>query len=234
MINGKKVLAIIPARGGSKGIPKKNIIDILGKPLIQYTLDETKKSKYIDEIHISTDCVEIAKKVESLGFNIKRLRPKELAQDDSNTIDVLKDIVEYYETIGDEFHIVVLLQPTQPLRKVQHIDNALECFILNNEEGLASVSVVEQHPLLMRSISENGRLTSLLGINSTVRRQDFDKYFIVNGAIYINSLNEILSTVSLNDNPIPYQMGEDYVNLDIDEPVDLSIFKAILSDLNTE
>ena len=94
MIEKKKVLAIIPARGGSKGIPRKNIIKIEGKPLIQYTIDAAKASKYIDEVHVSTDDAEIASVVSELGLIVKRLRPKHLAQDESKTIDVMIDVLD--------------------------------------------------------------------------------------------------------------------------------------------
>lgn len=234
MINEKKVLAIIPARGGSKGIPKKNIIDVLGKPLIQYTLDEAKKSKYIDEIHISTDSAEIADKIKLLGFHIERFRPLELAQDDSKTIDVLIDVLIYYKSIGKVFDIVILLQPTQPLRKVGHIDEALEHYIRNGEQGVVSVSLVNQHPILIRTIDSNGYLCNILNIESTVRRQDFDDFYIVNGAIYINNSSEILAGVSLNDNRVPYVMKNDYENIDIDEPKDLEILEQILLSSNRE
>ena len=225
MINNKRVLAIVPARGGSKGIPRKNIIDINGKPLIQYTLEEAKKSKYIDEIHISTDDREISEVVNKLGFEIKRLRPEILAKDNSKTIDVLKDVVNYYNSIGESFGIVILLQPTQPMRKVNHIDDALEKYIECGKQGIVSVNLVEQHPLLMREIDNQGKLKNLIDSNSTVRRQDFKQYYIVNGAIYINSVEDIVQEVSLNDNTIPFVMDECYVHIDIDELKDLEKFE---------
>lgn len=230
MINNRKVLAIIPARGGSKGIPNKNIIDVCGKPLIQYTLDAAKKSKYIDEIHISTDCESIISIVRELGFNVERKRPAELAQDDSATIDVLIDVLKYYEELNKQYQIILLLQVTQPLRTVEQIDNALEHFIDNKEKGLVSVSQVAQHPILMRSIDENGQLLNLLSMESTIRRQDFKDYFTVDGSIYINSAREILDRVSLNDNKIPFYMGDEYLNIDVDTERDLDYLKYVLSD----
>ncbi|BAK17697.1 CMP-N-acetylneuraminic acid synthetase [Solibacillus silvestris StLB046] len=228
MINDRKVLAIIPARGGSKGIPNKNIIDVCGKPLIQYTLDEAKNSKYIDEIHISTDCESIISVVRELGFSIERQRPAELAQDDSATIDVLIDVITYYKSIGKDFDVIILLQPTQPLRKAMHIDGALECYIRNSEQGVASVSLVKQHPILMRKIDKTGQLSNILNIESTVRRQDFNDFYIVNGAIYVNNSHEIFARVSLNDNKVPYVMKDDYENIDIDEQKDLERLEQIL------
>lgn len=227
MIYNRKVLAIIPARGGSKGIPKKNIVNVAGKPLIQYTIDEAKKSKYIDEIHVSTDDQEIAQIVEKYGTKILRLRPKHLAQDDSRTIDVILDVINYYKSLNKYFDIVILLQPTQPLRKTFHIDESLGLFIKNNEQSLVSVSLVEEHPILMRQINSQGLLETLLHKNSTVRRQDFEPYYIVNGAIYINKVSELTDKVSLNDNIYPYIMDRKY-HIDIDSYSDLKMFELLL------
>lgn len=227
LINGKKVLAIIPARGGSKGIPKKNIIKVDGKPLIQYTIDAAKGSKYIDEIHVSTDDCEIANVVNALGIQVPRLRPSELAQDESKTIDVMLDVFHFYKIQENYFDVVVLLQPTQPLRKAYHIDEALEVYIKHDEESVVSVSLVEEHPILMREIDENSRLKPLLNESSTVRRQDFKPYYIVNGAIYVNKVSELTVSTSLNDNIQSYIMNRRY-HVDIDTYEDLKIFELLL------
>lgn len=229
MIQEKKVLAIIPARGGSKGIPKKNIIKVGGKPLIQYTIEAAKASKYIDEIHISTDDVKIASIVNRLGLYVNRLRPKHLAQDDSKTIDVMIDVLDYYNKQNIRFDIVVLLQPTQPLRKSFHIDEAIEKYLEFNEESVVSVSLVNEHPILMRKINEFGTLLPLLNETSTIRRQDFTPFYIVNGAVYINKVNELTSNTSLNDNLRPYIMDGRY-HVDIDTYNDLKMFELLLDE----
>lgn len=229
MIGGNRILAIIPARGGSKGIPRKNIINIAGKPLIQYTIDEAKRSKYIDEIHVSTDDTEIASVVKSLGINIDRLRPSELAQDESKTIDVVMDVINYYKVQNKSFEYLVLLQPTQPLRQSFHIDKAIEEIYQSNKESLVSVCQVEEHPLLMRKIDNKGELQPLLQQNSTVRRQDFEQFYIVNGAIYINKIESLTLNTSLNDNLLPYIMDRKY-HIDIDTFNDLKQFKQLLDE----
>lgn len=228
MIAGKKVLAIIPARGGSKGIPGKNIIKVANKPLIQYTIEAAHHSKYIDEIHISTDDKQIAEIVSQLGFNIPRLRPIELARDDSKTIDVVMDVLNYYHSLNASYDFVILLQPTQPLRKTQHIDEAIEKLFSTNQESLVSVTLVEEHPILMRQIDEEGQLKTLLQQNSTVRRQDFQPFYIVNGAIYINKVETLNPNTSLNDNVIPYIMDRKY-HIDIDTMEDLKRFELLLN-----
>ncbi len=229
MIEKKKVLAIIPARGGSKGIPRKNIIKIEGKPLIQYTIDAAKASKYIDEVHVSTDDEEIASVVSKLGLIVKRLRPEHLAQDESKTIDVMIDVLDYYKKQNIGFDIVVLLQPTQPLRKAFHIDEALEKFLDHNEESVVSVSLVDEHPILMREINESGKLHPLLNASSTVRRQDFTPFYIVNGAIYVNKASELTLNTSLNDNFRPYVIDRRY-HVDIDTYKDLKMFELLLGE----
>ncbi|MGG2109433.1 acylneuraminate cytidylyltransferase family protein [Lysinibacillus pakistanensis] len=231
MYCNKKILAIIPARGGSKGIPKKNIIKINGKPLLQYTIDAAIKSKYIDEIHVSTDDDEIVEVAENLGVSVLRKRPIELAQDNSKSIDVILDVINYYkEIIQQHFDYILLLQPTQPLRQSFHIDEAIEKIINLGAESLVSVSLVDNHPILIRQINKEGKLISILQQTSTVRRQDFESYYVVNGAIYLNKIDAINSHTSLNDNKIPYIMDKKF-DIDIDEYFDVNVFKLKLKHL---
>lgn len=221
MYQNKKFLAVIPARGGSKGIPKKNIIQVNGKPLIYYTIHEALKSKYLDSVIISTDSVEIAETARACGGEVPFLRPANLATDTAKTIDVLVHAIEELKKVDRIYDYLVLLQPTQPLRKAFHIDEAIERIIKHNETSLVSVSEVRDHPILIRSIDEKGMLKSLLPISSSVRRQDFTDYFKVNGAIYINKIDSFFdSNLSLNDNEFPYIMDSKY-DLDIDNWEDI-------------
>ena len=220
MYKGKTFLAIVPARGGSKGIPYKNIALVNGKPLISYTLEAAKASKYIDMIYVSTEDEKIAHVVNEAGFEVLK-RPKELAGDTTKTIEVLVDIVKKLEK---DYDYLVLLQPTQPLREGWHIDEAIEKMIDNCYSSLVSISPVSKHPVLIRSVSDDNKVKQLLNMSSTVRRQDFEKYYIVNGAIYINNIKDINIDTSLNDNEFGYIMDEKY-DLDIDEPLDLFIFE---------
>lgn len=229
MYKYKNILAIIPARGGSKGIYKKNIIDVNGKPLIQYTIDAAKKSKYIDRIIVSTDDKEIANIALKCGAEVPFLRSKELAEDHTKTIDVVMDVLKKLDYLGYQYDYMVLLQPTQPLRESFHIDEAIEKIIERNGESLISISEVKEHPILMKIIDENGETRNLLGHRSDIRRQDFQKVYRVNGAIYINKLSERFNnSVSLNDNKLAYIMDKKY-DLDIDEPEDLSMLRLRLN-----
>jgi CMP-N,N'-diacetyllegionaminic acid synthase len=230
MYKGKKFIAVIPARGGSKGIPDKNIIDVNGKPLIQYSIEAAQQSKYIDKIFVSTDSEKIANVAIKCGINVPFLRPKELATDTSKTIDVLVDLVNRFKEQNEYFDYLVLLQPTQPLRQYFHIDQAIEKIVNTNVNSLVSVSKVKDHPILVRTIDEDGLLHNLINTNSTVRRQDFQDFYKVNGAIYINKLDETFNlNTSLNDNKLAFIMDEKY-DLDIDNMLDLKICRLLLAD----
>lgn len=221
MYKGKRILAIIPARGGSKGIPSKNIIDIYGKPLIQYSIECANNSKYIDRTIISTDDIKIKEVAESCGGDVPFLRPVELAQDTSKTIDCLVHAVNWLKENGEEYDHLVLLQNTVPLRKGWQVDQAIEKLFESNERSLVSVTEVEENPVLMRTIKEDGTVENMLHINSTVRRQDFPKFYRVDGAIYIQKLDENFNIeTSLNDGKLAYLM-EDRYSVDIDTYLDI-------------
>lgn len=226
MYKDKKILAIIPARGGSKGIPNKNIQLVDNKPLIAYTIEEALKVEYLDNIIVSTDSKRIAEIAKEYGAEIPFLRPDWLASDTAKTIDVLIHAIEMVE---EAFDYVVLLQPTQPLRKSIHIKEAIEKIIDKKWPSLVSVSKVKEHPILMREINEDESLSNLLNIGSTVRRQEFKEYYKVNGAIYINEINNLSPNTSLNDNRYSYIMDEKY-DVDIDEMIDLKIFEMLLNE----
>lgn len=229
MYKGQRFLAVIPARGGSKGIPNKNIIEINGRPLIDYTISEAKKSQYIDEIFVSTDSSDIASVSKKCGLEVPFLRSNDLAQDDTNTIDVLIEVINELKFRNQRFDYVVLLQPTQPLRNAQHIDDAIKIIVDSEYDSLVSVNEVNEHPILMRTINPDGSLNNILKEGSTVRRQDFTKIFKVNGSIYINKIDANFNkSTSLNDNKFAFIMDKKF-DLDIDEPEDLKKFKRVIA-----
>ena len=224
MINNMRILAIVPARGGSKGIKDKNIKEIEGRPLIEYTIEAAKRCEYIDEIVVSTDSEKIAKVAKKAGAKVPFLRPDELASDTARTIDVVLFTIEQLKLIGQEYDIVVLLQPTSPLRDEDDICGAIEKYVSYNMKSLVSVSEVSESPILMRQIVDETHMEKLLNINSTIRRQDMAKYYMVNGSIYINKIEELNSDTSLNDNVIPYVMDRSHA-VDIDDYVDIEVMK---------
>jgi len=228
MYDNKTFLCVIPARGGSKGIPGKNITLIKGRPLIDYTIKEALKSKYLDRIIVSTDSESIASISRRCGGEVPFLRPSNLATDESKTIDAVLYTIKRLKQIGHVYDYIVLLQPTQPLRNVSHIDEAIKLIIQKNVNSLVSVSRVKEHPILMRTIDENGCLQGILNRNSTIRRQEFPEYYKVNGSIYINKVDDNLNyDTSLNDNLLPYFMDSKF-DLDVDDRFDLEILELKL------
>lgn len=228
MIDNRKVLAMIPARGGSKGIKNKNILDIQGKPLIAYTIEAAKDSSFVDRIFVSTDSEKIKEISEQYGAAVPFLRPAELAQDKTPTLDVVLHDIKKLEAIGEIYDILILLQPTSPLRTADNIDEALEIFLANECRPLAAVSKVSDHPILIRTISGGGSLEKLLPESSTVRRQDMPAYYRVNGSIYIYLIDEINNGTSFNDSPVPYIMGQEQ-SVDIDDESDVAMAQYYLT-----
>jgi CMP-N,N'-diacetyllegionaminic acid synthase len=222
MITDKKVLAIIPARGNSKGIPGKNIINFAGLPLIAHTICAAKDTRYIDAVVVSTDSLEIADVAVKYGAEVPFIRPACLAEDTSKSIDAVIHALDSLRCDGRKFDILMLLQPTQPLRTKEDIDGALELFVSNNCWSLLSVCEVCDHPVFIRTVGSCGEVIPLLNGGSTIRRQDLPLFYKINGAIYINTIAEINESTSFNDNKIAYIMEKSH-SVDIDEPVDLLI-----------
>ncbi len=228
MYNKKRILAIIPARGGSKGIKDKNIIDLCGKPLISYTIEAAKKSKYIDDTVVSTDSEKIAAVARECGAEIPFMRPAELASDKAKTIDAILHAVAELRRMGRAYDVLVLLQPTEPLRTNEDIDRAIELYFEKGEKSLVSISQVDDHPLLMRTLNEDRSMKKLLNVSSTCRRQDMDTFYRVNGCIYINPVADLSDETSFNDNEIGFVMEQSH-SVDIDELKDLKVAEYYIS-----
>lgn len=183
MFRNKKIIAIIPARGGSKGILKKNIVDFCGKPLIAWTIERAKESKYIDEIYVSTDDKDIASVSEKYGAKII-WRPKEISGDFSPSEDALKHAIsEIYKKNPRKIDYVVFLQATSPLREAKDIDNAIDKIIAEKSDALFSGAELGDF-YIWRKIKS--KLESVnYDYKNRKRRQDFEKQFVENGSIYI-------------------------------------------------
>lgn len=229
MSKSYKVLALIPARGGSKGIPHKNIIPVNGKPLIAYTIEAAKGCSFIDRVLVSTDDPRIQEVALEYGADAPFLRPAALSQDDTKSIDVVLHAIDYCKNEeGDPYDIVVLLQPTSPLRDSNDISGALSLFAKTGCDSLCSVTPLREHPLLSRSMNEEtGLLFPLLKHQSTVRRQDMPPYYHVDGAIYINYCNDLREDTSLNDNDCGYPLERSH-SVDVDDMDDLNYAEFLL------
>lgn len=234
MYKGKRFLAIIPARGGSKGIPHKNIMNLCGKPLISYSIEEAKQSKYIDYVLVSTDDKEIKDVSIAYGANVPFLRPEKFSDDKAKSIDVVIHGIEFLKNEGNVFDYVVLLQPTSPLRTYEDIDSAIELILEKNEGSLVSICEVDENPILMRTI-ENDTLKSILEFSGdNLRRQDLPKYYIFNGALYINTVEMILGTNAfIDEKSIPFIM-ERSKSIDIDNILDAKLAEYILEEKSND
>lgn len=226
-----KILAIIPARGGSKGLIGKNIMPLLGKPLLVWSIEQAKNSKYIDEIFVSTDDAEIAKTAENAGINVPVLRPPELARDDSPTIDTIFHVLDYYGQKGIYFDIVVLLEPTSPLRKINDIDDAIKKLLdnISNSESLVSVGEVHmENPYIQKKIT-NGVVCTLIDTSDTYyQRQQLPTAYFPYGVIYMSTVNALRKYKSFyQDNTIPYQIDR-WQNYEIDDIFDFYCIEAIM------
>ena len=228
MIENKKVLAVIPARGGSKGIPNKNTVSLMGKPLINWTIEAASLSRYIDHLILSSDDERICSVAKAAGCNVPFLRPAELATDDAKTIDVVIDAIDR----TPDFDLVVVLQPTSPLREASDIDNCLELLIAKGAATAVSVSEARDHPFLVYSMAMDCRLDAFLKIDPSVsmRRQDLPPAYSLNGAIYIAEIDWLIASRSfVSPETVGYLMSQE-TSIDIDEPSDLERARIYLSD----
>ncbi len=189
------LLAVIPARGGSKGVPRKNLALLNGKPLIQYTIEAAQKSRFIDDILLSTDDDEIAGVGQRLGLDVSYRRPSELAEDATGMIDVLEHGLQWVENIRGKLpDEVMLLQPTSPLRSAQDIDGAIALFRQSGAQFLVSVHPMSEHPCECITGRKNDWRYLVLPPVGVVRRQDYkEDFFFINGAIYLADTRALLS-----------------------------------------
>lgn len=179
-------MGLVPARGGSKGIPKKNLYPIMGKPLLQYTFDAAQKSDFITDIMMSTEDSEILNYAHRSGVDTRYVRPEHLATDEATTIDVVLDALDWLEEQGELPDILVLLQPTSPLRTEQEIDDALIQFIERQSVSMVSVHEMIEHPY--KCLHQQGDSWQFLAKPDQYvsRRQDYqNNYYAINGALYI-------------------------------------------------
>lgn len=228
MIENKKVLAIIPARGGSKGIPKKNIKAVSGKPMINYTIEAAKECEYIDKVIVSTDDEEIAEISMRAGAIVPFLRPDELAVDDAELIDVVMHAIEFYERKAERYDIIVLLQPTSPLRTAEDLQKALEYYIRKGEKSLLSISEVSEHPEHMRQFNDENELERMIKEEEDGEKSGSKKYYMINGAIFINSMSELNEKTKFEDNVMGYVLPKEH-GIDIDVPEDVVVAEYYLS-----
>lgn len=214
-----KIFAVIPARGGSKGIPKKNIKNLAGKPLIYYTIETARQVFDDNQILVSTDALEIAEVITKTGLQVPFMRPESLATDTSGTHEVLLHAVTYLESIGQKPEVLVLLQPTSPFRSAQQTREAIELFT-DEVDMVVSVKQTKANPYYnLFEENEQGFLKKSKKSTFT-RRQDCPKVYELNGAIYVIRVST-LKQQQLNEfKRVKKYVMDEMTSMDLDTPFD--------------
>jgi CMP-N,N'-diacetyllegionaminic acid synthase len=229
MIEGQKILGIIPARGGSKTIPRKNVKVLAGKPLIAWTIEAARKSQYLDRLILSSEDAEIIEVAREWGCEVPLLRPVELAQDDTPGIE---PVIHAINTIGEKFDYIVLLQPTSPLRTVKDIDDCIRYCIQEDAQVCVSVCAVDKNPYWMHTLDESQRLCPLMPEGRSIeRRQDLPPVYAENGAIYVAKTEFILKKKNfVTEETLSFIMPAER-SLDIDNEMDFLYCELIKTNL---
>ena len=223
-------LVIIPARGGSKGIPHKNIKLLAGKPLIEYTIDVARAIVPDENICVSTDDSEIINVVEDYGLKVPFVRPAELATDSAGTYEVILHAIKYYYDKGQNFDNVILLQNTSPFRKVEHVNEAIKLYT-SEIDMVVSVKETTSNPYYnCFEEDKNGYLYISKGECLFTRRQDIPKVYEYNGAIYIINPNSLKKMpIGKFSRRVKYVMDEIH-SLDLDNTLDWKLAELILKE----
>lgn len=223
-----KVLGIIPARGGSKGLPKKNIKILGDKPLIAWSIEAGLKSKLIHKVIVTTDNNEIIDVSKKYGAEIPFVRPSDLASDTATTKDVLVHAINDFSSKGEIYDYIVLLQPTSPFRDVTDIDNMIEEATNSKADMVVSVKETASNPYyVLFEENDNGFLEKSKKSNFT-RRQDCPKVYEYNGSVYVIKVSSLLNNNSLSfEKTLKYEMDELY-SVDIDNQFDFDFAEFLL------
>lgn len=220
-------IAVIPARSGSKGLKDKNIKNLLGKPLIVYSIEAALKSGLFDEIMVSTDSEEYALIAREHGANVPFLRSKETASDSASSWDTVREVLNGYKKLGKEFDTVCLLQPTSPLRVAEDIRNSYEIYCSNSASTVIGVCETEHSPLWENTLPENHSMENFIPKENSQRRQLLPTYYRINGAMYIVSTKQILENNDIYANSYAYIMPTER-SIDIDTELDFIIAEKIM------
>jgi CMP-N,N'-diacetyllegionaminic acid synthase len=225
-----RILAIICARGGSKGVPNKNIRLLNGMPLIAYTIECAKKYTKFDRIIVSTDSPKIAEVAKQYGADVPFLRPKELATDTSPKIPVLQHAVRYLEQEeNDRYDLIVDLDPTSPLRTVEDIENCVNKMIEKNPNVVFSVIPAHKNPYFNMVEEKDGKVYLCKKLDRPItRRQDAPTVYAMNASIYVYKKDFLLNTDSVfSDNTMAVVMPEER-SIDIDRPIDFEFVEFLM------
>jgi CMP-N-acetylneuraminic acid synthetase len=225
--NNKKILAIIPARGGSKRLPRKNVLNLANKPLIAWSIESAKNSKYIDKLILSSDDEEIINVAKKFGCEVPFVRPKELAQDETRSIDV---VLHTLKTLKENYDYVILLQPTSPLRTTKDIDKAIEFYFEKEATSVIGVCEMEHSPLWANTLDETMSMENFLDDKyNNSRSQDLPTFYRINGAFYMSTVDSIVKneTFFVKENIFAFLMSQEH-SVDIDTKLDFIVAEVVL------
>jgi len=237
MINGKRVLALIPARAGSQGLPGKNIRMLGGKPLLAWPIAAARAARLVDDVVISTDSAEFARIAEEHGARAPFLRPPELASNTASSIGFILHALDCLETAGERFDYLILLEPTSPLTEAADIDAAIERLDAASDDADALVGVaamVTQHPAFAVEMDAAGRIGPLAGgdFKNLPRRQDLAPVFCLDGSLYLSKVDALRRELSFcHARTIGFET-ERHKALEIDDLVDFLCVEAIYHNLD--
>lgn len=231
MFNNKSFLAIIPARGGSKGLPGKNIKMLCGKPLIAWSIEAALQSKYCDEVMVTTDSKEIAEVSKECGAAVPFLRPQKLAQDNSTTFEAVQHAMEFYlQSQNRSFDYIVLLEPTSPLREKDDIDNMISKIVEHEDsyDSIVSIGQVNEHPSIMKKIVGEALAPFCEELEHTSRRQDNQPAYFPYGVAYIIKTSALLKEKTFYSARNAYYKIKRWQNYEIDDIYDFLAVENIM------
>ena len=219
-------MAIIPARGGSKSVPNKNIRELGGKPLIAWTIEQANKSKHIDRIILSSDDDKIINIAKNWGCEVPFKRPKEIARDDTAGIE---PVIHALQTLQERYDYIVLLQPTSPLRKVEDIDRCIKLCSKKKAPSCVSITKPENNPFWMFTLDQDCYLKPLINTSKEYfRRQDIPNVYSLNGAVYVAETKWLLAKKTfISPETIGYIMPKERSN-DIDDEIDFKFCEILI------
>jgi N-acylneuraminate cytidylyltransferase len=227
MLGGKRVLAVITGRGGSKGLPRKNVLEVGGRPMVAWSVLAAKASRYLDRVVLSSDDPEIIAAAGEAGCDVPFVRPPELATDDASIADV---VLHALDTVGESFDIVVLLQATSPLRSAADIDGTLEMLERSGAPACLTVTPPAKPPYWMVRVAADGRMSRVVEPPGPAdRRQQLPAVYAFNGAVYAVRVDEFRLHRSFNGpGTLAYVMPPER-SVDVDTRMDLLLARALMA-----
>lgn len=222
------MIAIIPARSGSKGLKDKNIKKLCGKPLMAWTIEAAYESNCFDEVMVSTDSEYYAKIAKTYGAKVPFLRSEEMSSDVASTWDTVREVVNKYRELGKEFDSICLLQPTSPLRGGNDIVEGVKLFQEKKANSVIGVCKLEHAISVCNTLTDDFSMNGFFDSNKSGRRQDMEVYYRINGALYIQKINELMNHSNLYGEKSYAYIMDKVSSIDIDDEIDFIQAEALM------